>query len=123
VVHSIQPVVTFLMTFLFSALLLFSGSAHAWTTYTVPHTDGADDIPALVSALSSSSSSNANVANSITKNASIVFKKGVTYNAWSAIMFPVLENVEIVFEGNVSYPEDIASVQAVVGASVSLALH
>ncbi|KAJ3574363.1 hypothetical protein NP233_g1817 [Leucocoprinus birnbaumii] len=72
----------------------------AWNTFTVAHSPGQDDTPALVQALPD-----------LAANTSIVFKKGVTYNLFTPIKFPVLNNVEIVIEGNLTYPEDIATVQ------------
>ncbi|KAJ6550577.1 pectin lyase fold/virulence factor [Mycena vulgaris] len=49
-------------------------------------------------------------------NSTIIFKKGITYNFFSAIRLPVLHNVEIRIEGNMSYLEDIAALQGVVAA-------
>ncbi|KAI0029495.1 hypothetical protein K488DRAFT_88672 [Vararia minispora EC-137] len=93
-------------------LYLFSGSllfvARAWTTFDVLHTDNQDDMPGLVSALESGG---------ITANATVRFAAGTLYNAWSAVKFPALTSVEIVFEGNVSFPDNITAVQQVVGAS------
>jgi hypothetical protein len=83
--------------------------AARWVTYDVPHTNGADDIPALVAALATGN---------ITSNATIRFAANTTYNAWSAVQFPTLTNVELVFEGNVSHPDNITKVQAIVGSSV-----
>lgn len=76
--------------------------AGAWQTYTVQHTPGQDDIPALAAALATGNFSS---------NTTILFKKGVTYNAWTAIKFPSFTNVEVAIEGNITYPEDIATVQ------------
>lgn len=84
------------------SLLAFATIASAWETFTVPHTVGADDVPAL----------NAAIANYST-NATILFKKGVTYNVFTAIKFPTLTNVEISVQGNLTYPSDIATVQGV----------
>lgn len=44
-------------------------------------------------------------------NSTIIFKKGFTYNFFTAIQLPILENVEIRIEGNMSYLEDIAALQ------------
>ncbi|KAJ7207512.1 pectin lyase fold/virulence factor [Mycena pura] len=91
---------------LLAGLLLHASAALAWNTFVVPHTHGADDTPGLLALVSKHSS-----------DATILFSRGVTYNAFSAINFPVLTNVEIRIEGNVTYPQDIAAIQAVVGAS------
>ncbi|KZV74089.1 glycoside hydrolase family 28 protein [Peniophora sp. CONT] len=80
----------------------------SWNTFTVSHTDGADDVPALKTALSSGN---------ITANSTILFKKGITYNIWSALQFPTLNNVEVAIEGNLTYPESIVDVQSVVASS------
>ncbi|KAF5384813.1 hypothetical protein D9615_000966 [Tricholomella constricta] len=77
----------------------------AWKTYTVPHTDGQDDTPGLLAAL-----------DNYTTDSTILFKKGVKYNIFTPITFPVLNNVEIRFEGNLSYPTDIPAIQAIVGS-------
>ncbi|KAF9025805.1 pectin lyase-like protein [Hymenopellis radicata] len=83
-------------------------AALAWNTFVVPHVDGADDTPALTSALATGNYST---------NATILFKKGVYYNIWTPIVFPVLKNVEVKVEGNLSYPEDIPAIQAIVASS------
>lgn len=90
---------------LFSTLVLLAVARHsfAWNVFTVPHTSDGDDTPALLAALA---------AGNITNNTSILFSKGVTYNIFSPIKFPVLNNVEIAIEGNLTYPEDIATVQS-----------
>ncbi|KAF7307636.1 Glycoside hydrolase family 28 protein [Mycena indigotica] len=87
-------------------LLQFVATVLAWDTFVVPHTPDADDTPGLLSLVTSHPA-----------NATILFSKGTTYNAWSAIKFPVLNNVEIRIEGNLTYPNDIATIQAIVGAS------
>lgn len=76
--------------------------ASAWKTFTVAHLDGEDDTPALTAALASSN---------LTTNSTILFKKGITYNIFSPIKFPVLNNVEVRIEGNLTYPDDIATTQ------------
>ncbi|KAH7343202.1 pectin lyase fold/virulence factor [Rhizoctonia solani] len=70
-------------------------------TFLVPHIDGQDDSPTVVSALANYSS-----------DSLILFKKGVTYNLWTPINFGSLTNSEIAFEGNATYPTDIATIQA-----------
>ena len=82
------------------SLLAFASLASAWSTFTVPHTDGVDDVPALMAAIGNFST-----------NATILFKKGVTYNLFSAIKFPTLTNVVVSIQGNLTYPSDIATVQ------------
>lgn len=77
-------------------------AALAWNTFVVPHVDGADDTPALTSALDSGN---------YNTNATILFEKGVYYNIWTPIVFPVFKNVEVKVEGNLSYPEDIPAIQ------------
>ncbi|KAJ7053866.1 pectin lyase-like protein [Mycena amicta] len=81
-------------------------TALAWSTFAVPHTAGSDDTPGLLALVSSHPA-----------NATILFSKGTTYNIFTAIKFPVLTNVEIRIEGNLTYPNDIATIQGVVGAS------
>ena len=88
-------------TSLFTALLIL-GSAGAWTTYVVPHISDQDDFGPLGQALKNAT---------LTTNATILFEKGTTYNAFTAIKFPTLTNVEIVIEGNVTIPTHIATVQ------------
>lgn len=82
--------------------LFCASSVHAWTTFTVPHQVGQDDAPALTSILASGN---------VSSNATILFKKGVTYNIFTPIKFPVLNNVEVAVEGNLTYPDDIPTVQ------------
>ncbi|KAF9528161.1 pectin lyase fold/virulence factor [Crepidotus variabilis] len=86
------------------AALLTTGGA--WKTYIVPHIQGQDDTPALLTALPS-----------YVTNATIRFAEGTTYNIYTPIKFPSLTNVEIVIEGNLTYPSSISTVQAVVGSS------
>lgn len=91
------------MAFFCSKLGLILAGVHlvnAWTTFTVIHTPGEDDTPALLAALPGLSS-----------NATILFKEGVTYNIFTPIKFPVLNNVEVVMAGNLSYPDDIPTIQ------------
>ncbi|KAK7063605.1 pectin lyase-like protein [Favolaschia claudopus] len=85
-------------------LLQAAALALAWDTFVVPHTAGADDTPGLLSLVTNHSS-----------DATILFSKGVTYNIFTAIKFPILTNVEIRIEGNLTYPTSIEEVQAVVG--------
>jgi polygalacturonase len=96
---------------LLSVLSLLPSVIHAssWRTFTVPHSSPtADDSPALVAALASGNWST---------NATILFKKGVHYNIHTPIKFPVLNNVEVRIEGNLSYPEDVGVVQGIVASS------
>lgn len=96
-----------------SALVLSAlvSAACAWTTFTVPHTAGKDDTPALTTALATGNFSN---------NATILFKEGTTYNIFTPIKFPKFTNVEVRIEGNLTYPTDIPTIQGIVGSSVSL---
>lgn len=82
--------------------LLLAGAhlVNAWTTFTVPHTPGKDDTPAVLAALPS-----------YAENATILFQGGITYNIFTPVKFPVLNNVEIVISGNLSYPDDIPTIQ------------
>ncbi|KAJ7144808.1 pectin lyase fold/virulence factor [Mycena crocata] len=91
---------------LFGLLLLQVSVALAWNTFVVPHAPGENDTPGLLALVTNHSS-----------NATIMFSKGVTYNIFTAIKFPVLNNVEIRIEGNLTYPNSVSDVQAVVGAS------
>ncbi|KAJ7447202.1 pectin lyase-like protein [Mycena latifolia] len=88
------------------SLLVQASVALAWSTFVVPHAPGENDTPGLLALVTNH-----------TSNATILFSKGVTYNIFTAIKFPVLTNVEIRIEGNLTYPSNISEVQAVVGAS------
>ena len=85
-----------------SVLAATLSTGWGWKTFTVPHTDGQDDSPALLAALALPDYAN---------NATILFAKGVKYNVFTPLKFPVLNNVEIRFEGNLSYPFDVPTVQ------------
>ncbi|KXN83335.1 putative exopolygalacturonase C [Leucoagaricus sp. SymC.cos] len=80
--------------------------AFAWKTFTVPHSNGKDDVPALLEALPD-----------FVTNSSIVFQKGITYNIFSPIKFPSLTNVEIAIEGNLTYSTNITEIQDIVSSS------
>lgn len=82
------------------SLVVYVSAAVAWNTFVVPHSPGQDDTPALVAALPT-----------LVANSSIVFQKGITYNIFTPIKFPVLNNVEVVIEGNLTYPTDIPTIQ------------
>jgi len=75
-------------------------ASFAWNRFLVQHSPGQDDTPALMKALSD-----------LAEDSSIIFQKGVTYNIFTPIKFPALNNVEIAIEGNLTYPEDISTVQ------------
>ena len=90
------------LLYLISALPLLP-AALAWTTYTVPHSGGGDDTPALISALKSRPE--------LRSQATIVFQKGLTYNLATPVKFPYLENVTIQIQGNISFATDIAATQ------------
>ncbi|KAJ7336379.1 pectin lyase-like protein [Mycena albidolilacea] len=93
--------------------LLSVHQVFGWTTFVVPHnSSGGDDMPTLTAAFVSSNATTRDLA----VNSTIIFKKGITYNFFSAIRLPVLQNVEIRIEGNMSYLEDIPALQAVVTA-------
>jgi len=47
----------------------------------------------------------------VTTNATILFKRGVTYNIFTPVVFPKLVNVEVRIEGNLTLPDDISTVQ------------
>ncbi len=83
-------------------LALLTSYVFAWKTFVVPHTDGQDDTPALLTALATGNYS---------LNATVLFAKGTKYNIFTPVKFPVLNNVEVRIEGNLSYPDDIATVQ------------
>ncbi|KAJ7761678.1 pectin lyase-like protein [Mycena metata] len=84
-----------------------------WTTFVVPHnSSGGDDMATLAAEFASSNGTTRNLA----VNSTIIFEKGFTYNFFTPIQLPVLENVEIRIEGNMSYLEDIAALQSVVAA-------
>ncbi|KAJ3967342.1 pectin lyase fold/virulence factor, partial [Lentinula raphanica] len=72
----------------------------SWSTFVVPHTSSQDDTPALTSTLANFSS-----------NSTIIFQKGITYNIFTPIKFPTLTNVEILIEGNLTYPTNITAIQ------------
>ncbi|KAJ3556355.1 hypothetical protein NM688_g2075 [Phlebia brevispora] len=78
--------------------------ATPWRTFVAPHSPNrsADDAPLLTAALTEGQ---------ILSNATILFQKGVTYNIFSPVKFPVLQNVEVAIEGNITYPTDIATIQ------------
>jgi polygalacturonase len=89
-----------------SAPLAYAIIAGAWSTFVVPHTEDADDTPALMAAISD-----------YTSDASIVFGANTTYNVWSPITFSHLTNVEVVISGNLTYPTSIETVQEYVAAA------
>lgn len=87
-----------------ATVLAFIPLALAWNTLVVSHTGDADDTPALNAALASGNYS---------ANTTILFEKGVHYNIFTPIVFPTFTNVEIRVEGNLSYPDDIPTVQGI----------
>uniref|UniRef100_A0A0W0FJ62 galacturonan 1,4-alpha-galacturonidase n=1 Tax=Moniliophthora roreri TaxID=221103 RepID=A0A0W0FJ62_MONRR len=86
-----------LFGFLFLGLLQL---AAAWNTFVVPHTPGQDDTPALVAGLANR-----------TSDVTILFEKGITYNILTPVRFPTFQNVEVRIEGNITLPDNIATVQ------------
>jgi hypothetical protein len=87
-------------------LLALSAPGYAWKTFVVPHNNSQDDVPALSAALGTGNYS---------QNTTILFEKGITYNIFSPIKFPVFNNVEIAIEGNLTYPKDIPTIQGMHG--------
>jgi hypothetical protein len=85
-------------------LATFLPLVYSWTTFVVPHTENADDSPALIAALSNAS---------YTTDATILFSEGVDYNIWTPINFPELTNVLIKLDGNMSIPKNVTAVQGV----------
>ncbi|KAE9391768.1 pectin lyase-like protein [Gymnopus androsaceus JB14] len=85
-------------------LLGYALPARSWSAFTVPHASGQgqDDTPALTAVLANFSS-----------NSTILFQKGITYNIFTPIKFPVLTNVEVRIEGNLTYPTNITAIQGV----------
>ncbi|KAJ3849024.1 pectin lyase-like protein [Lentinula lateritia] len=75
----------------------------SWSTFIVSHTAGQDDTPALTAAIANYSS-----------NSTILFQKGITYNIFTPIKFPTLTNVEILIEGNLTYPTNITAIQGAI---------
>jgi hypothetical protein len=91
---------------------VLTSNALAWKQFVVPHSPGQDDTPALMAALPE-----------IASNASILFKKGITYSIFTPIVFPVLNNVEIAIEGNLTYPTDIPTIQSMCIIFISYVLQ
>lgn len=91
----------FLRVFLFFVHL---AAVFAWgpkkKTLVVRHKYGQDDAPGLVAALQNYSTDSV-----------ILFKSGTTYNISTPVKFPVFTNVEVRIEGNITLPDDIATVQ------------
>lgn len=81
----------------------------AWTTYVVPHSEGADDGLTLTKAFAANPQ--------LATNTKILFKKGITYNILTPLLFPALENVIVSVQGNLSYGADIKATQEIVGSS------
>ena len=76
----------------------------ATSTFVVPHRAGQDDTPTLMAGLANHSS-----------NSTILFQRGVTYNIFTPLKFPFLNNVNIQIEGNLTYPTDIPTIQGMYG--------
>lgn len=87
-------------------LTVFLLRVGAWQTFVVPHSSSPtdDDAPFLRNALA---------AGNISSDVTILFQTGMTYNIFSPIKFPTLQNVEVAIEGNLSYPADVGTVQGV----------
>jgi len=86
-----------------ASALSFISLAAAWTTYIVPHSEGNDDSPALAAAFAADPK--------LATDATIIFKKGVTYNISTPILFPRFNNVIVSVQGNLSYGADIKATQ------------
>jgi len=84
----------------------------AWKTFTVPHSPGKDDTPAILAALPD-----------FAADSTILFQEGLTYNIFTPIKFPTLSNVEIRIEGNLTYPTDIPTIQGISPATESMWLN
>jgi len=92
------------MHFLHLASALSSVSlALAWTTYVVPHSQGHDDTPALTAAFASNPK--------LARDATILFKQGVTYNILTPIHFPYFANVIVSVQGNLTYGANVQATQ------------
>lgn len=97
---------------LLTSLLLTSYVAAYWLpedpksglqkTCTVPKSGG-DDSPRIMSTVAGCGS-----------NSRIIFSAGVTYNLDTPIQFSNLNNVEFVFNGNLTLPQNVTAVEAVV---------
>ncbi|KAH7874319.1 uncharacterized protein C8R40DRAFT_1171429 [Lentinula edodes] len=99
----------FLSSLFLSYVLLFLQNTLpvvSWSTFIVSHTAGQDDTPALTAAIANYSS-----------NSTILFQKGITYNIFTPIKFPILTNVEILIEGNLTYSTNITAIQNIVASS------
>lgn len=86
-----------------ASVLSFVSLAFAWRTYTVPYSGGNDDAPALNAVFKSNPE--------LATDATILFKKGVTYNLNTPVSFPRFKNVVISVQGNISYAANIAATQ------------
>jgi hypothetical protein len=88
----------------------FTPPAYPQTTKTcvMPknHTTSAadlDDSPGIVAAI-----------NACGNNSRVIFQKGVTYNVFTPWKFSNIHDIEFVFEGNLTLPENVTYVQSVV---------
>ena len=86
-----------------ASVLSFASLTLAWTKYVVPYSKGGDDTPALTAAFAANPK--------LATDATIVFKKGVTYNILTPIHFPYFQNVVISVQGNLSYAANIQATQ------------
>ena len=86
-----------------ASALCFVPVALAWTTYVVPHSQGRDDTPTLTAAFAANPK--------LSHNATILFKKGVTYNILTPIHFPYFDNVIVSVQGNLTYGSDVKATQ------------
>jgi hypothetical protein len=84
-------------------LALAKVSTAAKQTCVMPHTDGGDDSPGILSA-----------AKSCLNDSTIVFSQGITYNLLTPLSFLGLQDVEFSFKGNISLSKNVSEVEAVV---------
>lgn len=85
------------------AALAISSVVHASPrkTCTVKHVKGQDDTPRILDAFSKCA-----------RDATIIFKEGTDYNAWTPVQFHGLSSVKILVQGNIHLPSDMTIVQA-----------
>ncbi|KAK6066923.1 exopolygalacturonase C 1 [Seiridium cupressi] len=101
------------MYFSIQLALFFSTTAAAYwlpetlesvKTCLIPkNTTGVDDTPTIVSTVAECGD-----------RSRVIFQKGLTYNLITPLKLSALTNIELVFEGNVSLPENVTYVETVV---------
>jgi hypothetical protein len=91
----------FVSVALFAVTVSASGTLSSYTTTCiVNHSEGKDDTPNFLNAFSRCS-----------KDATIVFREGINYNAWTPVQFHNLSNVKVLVQGNIHLPSDVATIQ------------